>query len=204
MRKSNLRSLAKTSDCVIRTNLFRWLEIATVEQMQEGVNWYLDANRWVWETANKYSIHPQVVANVCSMLSPNNKWHWNMDNTETMINAWLNGKSIESFKVTTYGQNKEKAWRYLRDEFDLIYVKSPKTFSFAKNLMMDDDYVTIDMWMIRALLQNPQRKKKEISLSLPLTQYNRCVKLFKDTAEQLALSPIQLQASVWTAVREIY
>jgi hypothetical protein len=65
--------------------------------------------------------------------------------------------------------------------------------AFAANLRGDLDYVTVDMWAMRAIGGNPERITKTVQTDV--------VKGYTLAAIRAGMSPAEFQAVVWVHVR---
>jgi hypothetical protein len=169
---------------------------ATELEISNGKNWYNDAQQFSKELSEKYGIELTKVANVVSALSPNSKWLQNKIGAEKMINNFVLGNSVESFKVQTFNTNKYKAWNVLTNGI-LIDSKSKKTFAFASNILGQDDNVTIDLWHLRACFGCTIEglSEKNYILIQDVT-----VKL----ARQFGLKGYEFQAILWLTVQRLF
>jgi len=129
-------------------NIIRIYDMATPEEKRDGVVWYAvalaDCNRIAID--NGVPLH--IVVGVCAALSPNNKWDRNIVNTSDMVQAFINGEDMDSFKVSTYHAMKRKAWGILEampssDEEVMTILNGQKIISFFRNIM-GHDTCTID------------------------------------------------------------
>jgi len=129
-------------------NIIRIYDMATPEEKRDGVVWYAvalaDCNRIAID--NGVPLH--IVVGVCAALSPNNKWDRNIVNTSDMVQAFINGEDMDSFKVSTYHAMKRKAWGILEampssDEEVMTMLNGQKIISFFRNIM-GHDTCTID------------------------------------------------------------
>ena len=123
-------------------NILAAYDMATPEEIREGVVWYAQA----LAACKRISIDNGLPLNTA--LSPNNKWARNIVNARDMIEAYVKGDSIESFKVSTYTKMKEKAWSILEcgaaSDVEIIEIlKGQKIISFFENIMGYDG-CTID------------------------------------------------------------
>ena len=129
-------------------NIINIYNLATPEEIKHGVTWYKKAYIESKKLALKYDIPLHIVIGVIAGLSPNNKWDRNIENADTMINAFINGNAIESFKVSTYNKMKEKAWLILETmpHYDetITILNGKKIVSFYKNINGDETEITID------------------------------------------------------------
>jgi len=74
-------------------------------------------------------------------------------------------------------------------------LSGPKVTRFYKNLMGDDNAVTLDTWMIRFLTDGEKETVSE-------KEYKRLERNFKRTAKRYGYTPAELQAIVWIAYRK--
>ena len=129
-------------------NIIKIYDMATPEEKRDGVVWYAvalaDCNRIAID--NGVPLH--IVVGVCAALSPNNKWDRNIVNTSDMVQAFINGEDMDSFKVSTYHAMKRKAWGILEsmpssDEEVMTMLNGQKIISFFRNIM-GHDTCTVD------------------------------------------------------------
>ena len=97
------------------SNIRTILSMATPKEIVDGYFWYADAQKDCFSISTKFDIPNHISVGVVSALSPNNKWDRNVINARDMVRAYINGDSIDSFKVSTYHKMKEKAWKILQD-----------------------------------------------------------------------------------------
>ena len=111
-------------------------------------------------------------------LSPNNKWDRNIENADTLINAFINGNAIESFKVLTYNKMKEKAWLILEtmpnydETITILNGKKIKSF-YNKVLIRMKQRITID-GHARNIFYNDRQ-----GLTTPKNQHNKILEYAK-------------------------
>ena len=197
-----MKSLAKTkTNKSIEKNLLSWFSAATAEQIAAGLVWYNAANRESHRLANQYGVQPEQAATILSALSPSVRWERNVIDAENLIDAFTAGRSIDSFNVCTYGPNKRKAWKVLESDWR-IEKEAPKTFSFVSNILGNTQLVTVDRWHARACLNRAGRPVKEVSSSIPVSQYKRVESITQKIAKTKGVTPSALQAIIWVAIRE--
>jgi hypothetical protein len=119
------------------------------------------ANRWDIETAEKAWFRYQKIvsqiafthgrsmvvgAAVFAALSPNNDYLGNLRDTARLLAAYRQGLTVDDFGVSTYHNNKRKAWRIAQGENPLDLIVFPKTRSFFLNIVdpSNPDPVTVD------------------------------------------------------------
>ena len=192
----------------IRRNLKGWLDRATNEDIINGKLWYRDANAWCDEIARGYGIDAKKVAMVLSALSPSNRWGRNKEDAQTMVRVWYTAVKdgvdprplLAGVKVCTFNSNKEKAIAILMDGLD-ITSRSPKTHAFVQNIAhLDSGYVTIDRWHMRAC-NTLSRSPKEVKTTLTPKQYGIITDITTSIAKREGVTPFELQAIVWCAIK---
>ena len=176
---------ARIKACYIRANR---------DVLKRGLNWYQQANVFCKEVAHNTGLSVETVAMVVSALSPAVSWELNKIQAEQMCNAFRDGLPLETVTTSTYESNRLKAWDILQGK-KVITVKSPKTYAFYRNIMLNVDSVTIDRWILRVMFNRPLK-------SLTALKYRQCEQIFKQAAIDLELKPYQLQAITWEQIRQ--
>jgi len=193
-----MKELSKYKLNKISKNLDKFFNIATDDQVKDGLKWYKDANKIVLNIATEYKIDPYKVASVLSALSPRNKWKQNIADTIKVCKAWTEGKTPEDIKVCTFHTNKFKAFAILDDKVK-ITDKSLKTFNFVRNIaFLDPTAVTVDIWHLRACFD---KIIKIDNASIGRVAYKQIKKLTLAKAEKLGITGFEFQAIVWTSIR---
>ena len=168
---------------------------ATPETIQEGMQWYKQANRYTKEVSIKTGYPLNTVAQVISALSPSVQWDLNKAQAHAMVSAHKKSEPLETVTVSTYDNNKEKAWDILSG-YTQIQPKSLKTYAFYKNIMLNNKHVTIDRHILRTLFTRAPK-------SLTAKRYREIAEIFRTVANALYIEPYQLQAIVWVqAIKE--
>lgn len=176
-------------------NILQMYYRATPETIQEGMQWYEQANRYTREVSIKTGYPINTVAQVISALSPSVQWDVNKAQAHAMISAHKKNEPLESVTVSTYDNNKEKAWDILGG-YTQIGAKSLKTYAFYKNIMLNNEHVTIDRHILRTLFSRAPK-------SLTAKRYREIAEIFHTVADVLYIEPYQLQAIVWVqAIKE--
>ncbi len=127
--------------------------------LSKGLNWYREANNFCAMVSSLENIDIDLVAQVVAILSPSVRWERNKQDTLTLIKAYNTGLTVDQFNVSTYNNNKLKAWRVLQGK-ETLKPKSLKTYSFYKNIMLDPYYVTVDRWHLRACFKTDIKSLK--------------------------------------------
>lgn len=189
MRKLTKNQLAKVSK-----NLDYYFNLATNEQINEGLNWYKNANQFCKDQQEIFGIGSDVVASVVSALSPRNKWLTNLKDTVTVLNAVKNGLGPTDIKVSTFHTNKFKAFALALGTVKITN-ESRKTYSFVCNVgNLDEDRATVDVWHLRACFNQTIGALGQLA-------YDQLERLTISKAKKLGLKGYEYQAIIWASVQ---
>jgi len=179
----------------IKENLQYFYNESTEEDRMNGKQWYMRANMHCEKLAVEYGYPAETVVSVLSALSPRNKWERNLIDTETVLKAVRDDQGPDDVKVCTFNNNKEKAFRIARYE-ESLSIDSPKTYAFLQNILyLNDQYVTIDVWHMRAAFN------KMIPVNLNKSVYEEIQKITIKEAEQVGLKGYEYQAIIWETIK---
>ncbi len=193
-----MKELTKYKLNKISKNLDTFFNMATDEQVKDGLKWYKSAHDIIIKLSKSYKIEPFKVASVMSALSPRNKWKQNILDTEKVCKAWTEGLKGEDIKVCTFHSNKFKAFAILNDMVS-ITDKSLKTFNFVNNIaFLDPNSVTIDIWHLRACFD---KIIKIDSASIGRVAYSQIKKLTLKKASKIGIKAFQYQAIIWLSAQ---
>jgi len=188
-------------------NILKTYRIATVEDVANGVEWYDRAKRMAAWIAKETDIQEATVIGVMAALSPNNRWERNCKDALSMCQAWINGDSLDDFKVSCYNAMKQKAWSILQDDLQddasiLTRLNGQKIRSFYSNIRGLDE-VTIDGHAL-----NIARGKREGLTSdktnMGKKQYRELQAAYVTAAKRIKVKPSELQAITWTTWKRIH
>lgn len=189
MRKLTKNQLAKVSK-----NLDYYFNLATNEQINEGLNWYKNANQFCKDQQEIFGIGSDVVASVVSALSPRNKWLTNLKDTVTVLNAVKNGLGPTDIKVSTFHTNKFKAFALALGTVKITN-ESRKTYSFVCNVgNLDEARATVDVWHLRACFNQTIGALGQLA-------YDQLERLTISKAKKLGLKGFEYQAIIWASVQ---
>ena len=189
MRKLTKNQLAKVSK-----NLDHYFNIATDQQINEGLQWYKKANDFCIEQSKVFNVDSFTVASIVSALSPRNKWLTNLKDTVTVLNAVKNGLSPTDIKVSTFHTNKFKAFALALGTVKITN-ESRKTYSFVCNVgNLDEDRATVDVWHLRACFNQTIGALGQIA-------YDQLERLTISKAKKLGLKGFEYQAIIWASVQ---
>ena len=192
-------------------NILSIYDMATPEEISAGVVWYATALAECRRISIDNDVPLNTVVGVTASLSPNNKWTRNIVNARDMVEAHVNGDSIESFKVSTYTKMKEKAWSILEcgtvSDVEIIEIlKGQKIISFFENIMGYDG-CTID-GHARNISYN-ERIGLTGSLYIGKKEYKTLQEEYVEAAGMRStngrkLKAFEMQAVTWVAWRRIH
>lgn len=183
----------------VRNILATYYQATELEQV-EGLRWYQTAHAWAAAVARRYGIPTAVAAGVVAALSPSVSWEINLRDAETLIDAWYHGIPAEAVTVSTYTNNKVKAYRILqRGSIDGAFnpATGPKTWAFADNILHPEtsDAVTVDRHAYACWLG----RVPESCPTLTGKRYQQIADDYRAAAAHLGIRPCQLQAICWLA-----
>ena len=188
-------------------NILKLYRQATQEDTINGVEWYARAERMANAIAQDAGLPLPTVIGVMAALSPNNRWERNCRDAATMCQAWQNGDSMDSFKVSCYNTMKLKAWDILDlgltdDEDILSHLNGQKIRSFYSNIRGLDE-VTIDGHAL-----NIARGKREGLTSdktnMGKREYRELQAAYVRAAKRVRVKPHVLQAITWTTWKRVH
>lgn len=187
-------------------NILATYYLATAQETEYGMDWYMIASNIATRISAGTGVDKSTVAAVISALSPSNKWEKNILDAEALIQVYLANGSMDDVKVSTYGQNKSKAWRLLKgSDPEKEFGNAPKTYAFWKLIadwMDHQNAVVVDghaknIW-------GGERMALKKTKSMTKNQYNAVAEDYRIAAEQVGIFPHQMQAITWVAHRRVH
>ena len=167
----------------------------SLKDLRAGIAWYDRAA----QTAR--AIHPDVLigAGVLAALSPRTDWKHNKMYAERVCRYALDGAEYPP-PCSTYSRL-DKAWRIAQLENPsipaiLAILRGPKTCRFFRNIIGDENAVTIDVWSKRIATGG-----KDESAPKPGHDYDSLEQAYQIAGARLGISPCHLQAALWCHVR---
>ena len=196
-------------------NIRSVFEIANDRQYNEGMTWYDDAHAFCKYTAKRYGVGMARVAAIVSALSPMMRWDLNKQAASDVLNAASAGLDASQVKISTFGDNKIKAFEIAKDKRPDIgtgyakylsyFTPNKKTQHFYSNIMGEGEGVTIDGHAMNIALFGTRRmgittlKKKKFSKK----EIARISLAYTKLSSELGIRPCQLQAVTWVVYREL-
>lgn len=198
-------------------HLYRTYEQSFPSERAEAMVSY-ERYRMICETiATRHGYTTEIACGVFAALSPNNEYHGNIRDLETLLVNERQGSSLADFRVATYGNNKRKAWDIAKGTPVGECIRAAKTWNFFNNVLSpsDPDFVTVDghmYWCWKGVagtvkgLRGPQRTTTGLrgTPSLGPTLYGEIAGDVKGLARALGIIPCQLQAILWITWKRIH
>jgi len=191
-------------------NILSIYNLATPEEIEHGVTWYAKAYCESMKISEDLNIPIHIVVGVVAALSPNNKWDRNIENARTLCEAYIKGDSIDSFKVSTYGKMKEKAWSILDAMPDYEETKrilnGQKIVCFFENIM-GENTCTVDGHAYN--IYHAKRVGLTGSISIGKKEYQTIQKAYQTAGmvtsiNNKPLKAYEMQAITWVVWRRIH
>jgi hypothetical protein len=188
---------------------------AKPEDVAHGIAWYAEAYeecRQLAEQYKSYGIAIHVVAGVVAALSPNNRWSTNVTNARDLIDAFVNGRSVDSVSVCTYNAMRDKAWHILgqiRPSHNSIktILNGKKIVCFYENIM-GDDTCTID-GHARNIAYAERVSLTDDKTSIGVKEYANLQEAYRQAAKRCTVNgrkfkAYELQAVTWVTWRKMH
>ena len=153
-----------------------------------GMNWYANVRESAHEMAAEFDTDYETVAYVLAATSPRTMWSFNVKHTR----AILAGEDTPSGAL---GTNDARGRAVL--DYGLSKIgNGPKVNAFARNIAGDENAVTIDMWAFAAACGD-----LPASILARRGVYEMVADAYRIAARKFGISPAQMQAVVWVAIR---
>ncbi|MGH9426844.1 MAG: DUF7178 family protein, partial [Terriglobia bacterium] len=124
---------------------------ATSAELVAGLSWYSEAKGEALLLAARHDQELHVAAGVIAALSPGCSWVTNLRDADTVLGASRFGAAAyQQTKVSTYGQNKVKAWTIAESGKVFPALRGAKVEAFFRNIMGDFEAVTVDSHIVNA------------------------------------------------------
>lgn len=178
-----------------RANIFRhWTESSELTRAA-GIGWYREARREARAIARELpaGLGEAAAAGIIAALSPRAQWSVNLRGARAIAAARRRG-DIEAPAVGL-PDARAKAWRIAHGEAPLDVLGGAKVRAFYAAIRSGGDAdAVIDIWAARAagLDRNPRP-----------SEYDALAAAYAAVADEVELSPAELQATVWMQVRGV-
>ena len=196
-----MKELSKYKLNKISRNLDFLFNLANNDEINDGLNWYKDANKEALKIANKYNLDVYEVSQVISALSPRNKWAQNLKDADNVCSAFVTGIKPTEIKVCTFHTNKFKAFAILENKVS-ISKNSLKTYNFVNNIaFLSPGHLTVDIWHLRGCFLNDI---KIGSASIGKIAYEQIKQLTLKKAQNLGFKGFEFQAILWIVTQKYF
>jgi hypothetical protein len=186
LRKATGTTVRACADRIVRT-----YERSTAEQRADGAAWYGDGESIVQDLADRTGLSREHVAAVVSHLSPRTTWSRNVYGATMLVTTGT--------APTCIGANVDRARRALASDTPLDTFGGPKTRRFARNLLGDRSFVTVDVWAARVAfgtsVADPESALSRVGV------YDAIEHAYRLAAARLGVDPVTVQATTWIVAR---
>jgi hypothetical protein len=170
-------------------------DTALIDEAQRQSAWYIEVNAFAVGIANGYGISVAQACGIIAAYSSNTTWKGNQTIVKRVMESGAYGLP-DAVKKT----NLILAMDPDHDIYDVMRIlNGPKISRFALNIFDPySDEVTVDRWMVRAAMNNCDKK-----IGLPPTESVRIKiqNVIKRIAKRMKLACAAAQAFVWTIIR---
>ena len=166
---------------------------------QTSKHWYRDARIFANDIARIYKVTLDQVAKVIAYLSPQNGWELNKTQTELAIKTWAAENTCSGARLMASMKTRALIDRTL-NEFEFPFQGGIKTTSFYRNIIGDQNYVTIDRHAISIAVGQKLSSGKQLLITLKA--YKKIENAFRLVAHKKELYPYELQAITWVEWRK--
>ena len=194
---------------------------AKPQDVAHGIAWYAEAYEECRTIAEEYStctLPVYIVVGVVAALSPNNRWSTNVTNARDLIDAFVNGRDIDSVSVCTYSAMKRKAWSILSErpirlvEHDTVIVDETKEMLNGRKIVcfyeniMGEDTCTID-GHARNIAYNERVNLTDNKTNIGVKEYANLQEAYRQAAKRCTVNgrrfkAYELQAVTWVTWRK--
>lgn len=180
---------------------------ATDDDKENGIAWYREALAAGKAIAEKHDVSIRVVVGVIAALSPNNKWHRNVQDADRLIGAYLAGEECFSVPCCTYNKMQEKAWRILQempqdDQLVMHILNGQKIVSFFSNIM-GYDTCTIDGHALN-IARGERVALTDSRTNIGKKLYAELQDAYNVAAHSVGLKAYEMQAITWVVWRRMH
>jgi hypothetical protein len=186
-------------------NLCKVFEAADKTDIKIAEVAWIKMNRLTSEIAEKHGFAPRIGAAVFAALSPNNDFKGNLRDTDRLLASARNGLRIDDFKVSTYGNNKRKAWRIANGEEPLDLIVFPKTRNFFINVHTPEDCfaVTVDGHIFNAW-RGERISLKGAAMKMNASIYETVATDIRALGKEKGIVPNVVQGILWYAWKRMH
>jgi len=155
--------------------------------------------------AHDFGFPAHVGAGVFAALSPNNDYLGNLRDCRKLLKGVQAGLPLEVIKVSTYGNNKRKAYKIAQGANPLDLIVFSKTRNFYLNIMDPNDPipVTVDGHIFNAW-EGTRLSLKGAAQRFRAKHYETVADSIREIARQRGVLANQVQGIIWFCWRRIH
>lgn len=174
-----------------RRRIRRVMSKVSDDAIKQGVMWYPNANATVLSLADQSGVTAEHAAIAMAHLSPQVQWVLNVRALRTLL---LEDAREPGILHQMY--QRARASLTADDPWSTFGLRANKTRNFARNLLCDQDAVTVDSWISRVVgIDNGRAVFDSPRL------YNEVADAYRAVARGTEYTPAELQAITWVAAR---
>ena len=182
---------------------------AKPQDVAHGIAWYAEAYEECRLIAWQHNLPVYAVVGCVAALSPNNRWSTNITNARDLIEAFVNGRDMDSVSVCTYSAMKRKAWDILvtavRPGEMKAHLNGRKIVCFYENIM-GEDTCTID-GHARNIAYNERVNLTDNKTNIGVKEYANLQEAYRQAAKRCTVNgrrfkAYELQAVTWVTWRK--
>lgn len=187
-------------------SILRFYKLASIAELNEGLNWYNEANEYCKGLALRFGITLQQAAGIIAAFSPQTGW---AENKRFALSFLYQPNSRVKSLVQTIKAKKILKLLSEGDIFNSLSTngKAFKTKAFFVNIVNPDvsTRATIDRHAIACCIQHPDNvyALSQNYSQLTAKQYSFFEQCYIKAAKELDILPHQLQAITWTVYRRV-
>lgn len=187
MINGSLAMIGETTRSVTKNILATW-DQASPDDLAAGADWYQQAGRQIDQLAARVRRQRETVGAVVAHMSPRTPWRRTLEGAT----AILTGEQPQA----CLGANVARARAAIASADPLGTLNGPKTLRFARNMLGDQDVVTIDVWALRVALGG-----RTVTLDKKGILYAAFEHCYRLAARRAGVTPAVIQATTWIVAR---
>jgi hypothetical protein len=172
---------------------------ASDQDILEGLLWYHDAHDFAAELADSTGLDLVTVCAVIAALSPQTQW---TANKAAAVEFLKNGTRYPSMLVENFARAGRVLMAHPVEALAALQPNGPETApkiaAFARNILGDEERVTVDTWAVRAALGEGVEHDKFLSR---VGMYEAIAAQYRWLARKVGVSAPQAQAIVWIVTK---
>lgn len=182
------------SDVLIRI----WGADLSDEDWSQGLAWYHNAHAIASKLASRVGCSVEASAGIIAALSPRVRWESNITDATRLLAGEESG-------FMALMSNVGKAWLIMADDDADDILGGPKVRAFWHNIAhpTTSDDVTLDVWMLRALVPSEWYDSLASSYNFLARKnvYDTIADAVRIAASERGVRPHELQAALWINAR---